>query len=385
MRNDRRSEPESKTRDVGSLQFASAKFLMRLTGGHCPMPNHPDKRPSFSAKPGRVPGTTVVACGAKCCTQRELLAHLSTLGYRLGPMKMAAKRQRRQVIATTSIAWRALTPSERRMYDQIHASDDGLTYNDFVLAGISRSAVSVGLRALQALGFLGVKRSPRRKGCQRYGQNLYWIERRWLDYEAHGLSQAIKAKALDTARTVARAARNGGEDISQPAPLDASRHRRKTETGGSDLRVSEVRVRGSDSGTESYVVRSLTSLSEHSDRLTLSMKRTSGGSGSNAAPPVRDASDPGPMSEDSYGYDPNTDRSVSSSSVPRATPKPSTPTPVISSGFKPCDMACRKGCVQPDGVCVKLKGEQWTHGEKSARRGDTPDNGKGTKWAKSSS
>ena len=272
------------------LQFASAKFLMRLTrGGHCPMPHHEDKRPSFSAKPGREPGTTIVACGV-CSGTKEghlaLLAHLRKLGYRLGPMKMAVKRQRRPVIATTSIAWRALTPSERRMYDQIHASDDGLTYNDFVLAGISRSAVSVGLRALQALGFLGVKRSPRRKGCQRYGQNRYWIERRWLDYEADGLSQAIKAKALDAARIVARAARNGGEDISQPAPLDASRHRRKTETGGSDLRVSEVWVRGSDSGTESYVVRSLASKSEHSDRLTLSMKRTSGGSGSDAAPPL---------------------------------------------------------------------------------------------------
>ena len=309
----RRGDPSF---DVRPLQFASAKFLMRLTGGHCPMPHHEDKRPSFSAKSGREPGTTVVACGAKCCTQLELVAHIRELGYRLGPMKMAAKRQRRPVIATTSIAWRALTPSERRMYDQIHASDDGLTYNDFVLAGISRSAVSVGLRALQALGFLGVKRSPRRKGCQRYGQNLYWIERRWLDYEADGLSQAIKAKALDTARTVARAARNGGEDISQPAPLDASRHRRKTETGGSDLRVSEVRVRGSDSGTESDVVRTLASISQDSDRPTLSMKRTSGGSGSDAAPPIRDASDPGPMSEDSYGYDPTTDKSFSSNRPP---------------------------------------------------------------------
>jgi hypothetical protein len=126
-------------------QFASAKLIMKMTGGHCPC--HDDRNPSFSAKPGREPGTTVVACGAGC-SQSKLLAYFLKLGYRLGPMKMAAKRQRRPVIATTSIAWRALTPSERRMYEQIHASDDGLTYNDFVLEGISKSAVSVGLHAL---------------------------------------------------------------------------------------------------------------------------------------------------------------------------------------------------------------------------------------------
>jgi hypothetical protein len=66
------------------LQFASAKLIMKLTGGHCPC--HPDKDPSFSAKPGREPGTTIVACGAGC-SQADLLDHFRKLGYRLGPMK----------------------------------------------------------------------------------------------------------------------------------------------------------------------------------------------------------------------------------------------------------------------------------------------------------
>ena len=217
------------------------------------MPHHEDKRPSFSAKPGREPGTTVVACGAKCCTQRELLAHLSTLGYRLGPTKMAPpKRSKRPVYVAldTSVAFRALTKAEIRMHGIIVAGSNP-TYNELEVAGIHRQAIPGGIRVLQVLGFIGVKRSPRRKGCLQYEQNQYWVEGDWLQWQPSGASKEAMKAAVNRAKAVARAARNGGEDISQPATL---RHRRKTETGGSDLRVSEVRVRGTDSGAESYVV-----------------------------------------------------------------------------------------------------------------------------------
>ena len=271
---------------VRPLQFASAKFLMRLTGGHCPMPHHEDKRPSFSAKPGRVPGTTVVAC--HCCTQPELLAHLRKLGYRLGPMKMAPPRKIKRpiyVAPDTSVAFRALTKAEIRMHGII-ATGSNPTYNDLEAAGIHRQAIPGGIRVLQVLGFIGVKRSPRRKGCLQYEQNQYWLEGDWLQWQPSGASKEAMKAAVNRAKAVAKAARNGGEDISQPVPFDTSRSHRKTETDAPDLRVSEVRVRGTDSGTESYVVRSLASKSEHSDRLTLSMKRTSGGSDSGAAPPL---------------------------------------------------------------------------------------------------
>ena len=245
------------------LRFATWQMIMRLVGApkgvrtwHCPLPNHRDANPSFSTGPGREPGTTVVACS--CGQRKELLAYFLKLGYRLGPMKMAAKRQPRPVIATTSIAWRALTPSERRMYELIHASDDGLAYTDFVSAGISSSAISVGLRALQALGFLGVKRSPRRKGSPRYERNRYWIERRWLNHEPERLSKETKRIALERARAVARAARKGDLDISEPLG--------KTEASIGGLRNRVPRVSTSDSGGVTYVVRTLASLSQDSDR-----------------------------------------------------------------------------------------------------------------------
>jgi hypothetical protein len=282
------------------LRFASGKFLMRLTGGHCPC--HPDKKPSFSAKPGREPGTTIVACGAGC-SQDELLTHFRKLGYRLGPMRMVPPKRPKQVerpaSVNTSVAFRALTPSERRMHDII-ATGANPTYEDFVAAGISRSALSVGIRALQALGFIGVRRSPRRKGCLQYEQNQYWLEGGWQRWQPQTTSKAAKQAALMVARTAAKAARKGGEDISAPTE--------KPETGDVDLRVSEVRVRGSDSGTESYVVRTLASMSQESSRPALVDEghrlKSDVGKAVPAAMPPRQSGDPGPMSEDGYGAGP---------------------------------------------------------------------------------
>ena len=102
-----------------SLQFATASSscdlsaLPRASDVALPLPNHPDAKPSFSAKPGREPGTTIVACS--CGHEDELLDYFRKLGYRLGPMRMAAtaESQTRRSLSTTSVAFRALTRSEQ--------------------------------------------------------------------------------------------------------------------------------------------------------------------------------------------------------------------------------------------------------------------------------
>ena len=147
------------------LRFATAKLLMRMTRGHCPC--HDDKTPSFSAKPGREPGTTVVACGV-CSRSKEghlaLLAHFRKLGYRLGPMQMAPpKRPPRPVDLATSVAFRILTRAEQTMYGLIATGKDP-SYDEFEAADVHRQAIPGGLRAMQALGLIGVIRSNSKEG-----------------------------------------------------------------------------------------------------------------------------------------------------------------------------------------------------------------------------
>ena len=308
------------------LQFASVETVLRLTNGkngrgHCPC--HDDQRPSLEVKRGREPGRTVVKCwSSPMCNEKDergstpLLAHFRKLGYRLGPEKGQPFRSpKRPVTATTSAAFRALTPTERRMYDLIAAGQNP-TYNGFMEAGISRSAISVGLRALQQLGFVGVRRSPRQKGCLQYEQNQYWTIDQWLNLEPPTPSKAAMKAAVATAKAMAKSARKGDGDISRPAAkpetgnadLRVSEvrigHSVKPETVDSDLRVSEVRPRGSDSGTDSYERRRLASPSQDSARSETLMKGESsrqGGSGDGMdLPPLPEAMDPGPMDADGY-------------------------------------------------------------------------------------
>jgi hypothetical protein len=325
------------------LQFATWQMIMQIVGApkgvktwHCPLPNHPDKDPSFSAAPGREPGTTVVACS--CGQREELLDHFRKLGYRLGPMpplRTPPRRQPRPVIDTTSIAWRALTPSERRIYEQVKASDDSLAYTDFVEAGISSSAISVGLRALQALGFLSVKRSPRRKGCRRYERNLYQIERGWLRYEPERASKAAKAEALKDLRSVARAARKGGEDISQQASPDTSKRDGKTEASIADLRIPVPRASTSDSGGVTYVGEEYSSMTQDSSRPVPFKLGTKGRGGSTDARPVPPPSQAG---------DPRCD-----------------------------DYACRKGCVRPGSCLAPPMDDAKAHADREAAIPAAPD------------
>ena len=118
-------------------------------------------------------------------------------------------------------------------------SGENPSYGDFVMAGVSRKAIGPGIRAMQALGLIGVKRSPRQKGCKQYGSNIYWVEGKWLWWER---TKAIVAKVIiERVRAVAKAARKGGEDIT-PEMVE------KAESVGFGLRVSEVPLRGRNLG-----------------------------------------------------------------------------------------------------------------------------------------
>lgn len=206
--------------DLG-LEWASAKTIMRLLGAppgvktwHCPC--HDDDDPSFSADIGREPGTTIVACGAGC-SSAELLAYFRKRGYRLGPMKepLKLKRVKLPVTVENSVALKACTLSERRMYDLI-ASGQNPTYNDFMAVGVRRESIPGGIRALQVLGLIGVKRSPRTRGCTQYGQNQYWKEDGWLRLQPSGSSSAAMKSAVNAAKAVAKAGRKSDQDITPP-------------------------------------------------------------------------------------------------------------------------------------------------------------------------
>ena len=287
------------------LQFASPETVMRLIGApkgvrtwHCPC--HPDKDPSFSASNGREPGTTVVACGAGC-SQTELLDHFRKLGYRLGPMppsRRSPPKVNRSVNVRTSVAFRTLTRSEQAMFHLIESGEIP-SYGDFVKAGVHKQAIGPGIRAMQALGLIGVKRSPRQRGCKRYGSNVYWVEGKWLWWER---TKAIVGKLIvERARSVARAARKGGEDIT-PEMVE------KSESVELRLRVPEVRVRGTDSGPVSYVGRRLASLSHDSERPTKfdegEHRWREGNRAKGSEPSDRHRDDPGPTSEEAYGSGP---------------------------------------------------------------------------------
>jgi hypothetical protein len=310
------------------LQFASPETVMRLVGApkgvrtwHCPLPNHADKDPSFSAAPGREPGTTVVACS--CGQRKELLDHFRKLGYRLGPMpplRTPQPKVNRPVNVRTSVAFRTLTRSEQAMFHLIESGETP-SYGDFVKAGVHKQAIGPGIRAMQALGLIGVKRSPRQKGCKRYGSNVYWVEGKWLWWER---TKAIVGKLIiKRARAVARAARKGGEDIT-PEMVE------KSESVELRLRVPEVRVRGTDSGPVSYVGRRLASKVQDSSRPTSfdegEHRWREAGRETPASMPNPNEGDPGPTSEDAYGYDPD----PSHAWEPPTPPEPPPPEPVVS-------------------------------------------------------
>jgi hypothetical protein len=244
------------------LQFANVQTILRLTRGkggwgHCPC--HRDEHPSLEVKRGREPGRTLVTCWAGC-KRGDLLAHFRKLGYRLGPMRMAPpKPMKRPIEVATSVAFRVLTRAEQTMYAMISKGGNP-SYDEFEAAGVRRKSIAGGLRAMQALGLIGVIRSTRKKGCRRYQRNESWMAHQWRRWEPSG---GAMLAAVNRAKAVAIAARKGGEDISiQPAW--------KTEASKTGLLVPEVAVRGGVFAPVTYERRTLAS--KDNDRPENSMK-----------------------------------------------------------------------------------------------------------------
>jgi hypothetical protein len=289
------------------LQLATVETVLRLTNGkngwgHCPC--HPDKNPSLEVKRGREPGRTLITCWAGC-ERDELLTHFRKNGWRLGPMKMAPPRRKTKqaVTVTESVAYGVLTQSERSMYAMISRGENP-TYNDFVAEGVHRQAIPGGLRAMQALGLIGVRRSPRKKGCLQYEQNEYWTSGQYPRWEPSGTPAAARKTAKDRAKARAKAARKGDEDIS----LSIGKPETNKGRPHPEFLVSEVRFRGTDSGTDSYERWRLASKSQDSPRPTTFDEGQRGWSGAGKAmpnqTPTRHRDDPGPTSEAAYGADP---------------------------------------------------------------------------------
>jgi hypothetical protein len=147
------------------LIFADPPTLCEMLGGKrlsgnqwmalCPC--HCDTNPSLSIRRGRN-GEILVKCFA-ACTQKQLLDHFRNKGFTPRPLPPPRpNKPKRPGDATASVAFRACTLSERKMFDLINAGENP-TYNGFVDAGVWRGAIPGGLRALEALGLIGVKRA----------------------------------------------------------------------------------------------------------------------------------------------------------------------------------------------------------------------------------
>jgi hypothetical protein len=182
----------------------------RMTGnqwmGHCPC--HDDQTPSLSIRWGRKSGT-VVKCHAGC-EQKELLAWLRKQGLRLDRIESDEAKpkppHRRAVTVETSVAFRTLTLSERRMYDLIKGGTNP-SYNQMEAAGVRREAIPQGRRAMEALGLILADLAPYNAQKQRYGRNAYRVIDRWRDFEPMKPTAKARQEALARAKAVAKAAR----------------------------------------------------------------------------------------------------------------------------------------------------------------------------------
>ena len=148
--------------DVRPLQFLTPKMAMHLTkGGHCPC--HDDPRHLFSqgwpeaGNDGRGLRSVQPHQGGPSGASRPLPQARLPAGA--DEASAAPADQAPSTNVTTSVAFRACTPSERRMHELIATGRADL--QRLRGGGHIPSAISVGLRALQALGLTGVTRSPR--------------------------------------------------------------------------------------------------------------------------------------------------------------------------------------------------------------------------------
>jgi hypothetical protein len=216
----RSHDARSSTRHQRTLIFADpqtlAKALCGRSGGPkqwvglCPC--HADREASLSIRWGRN-GGTVIKCHA-ACKQEDVLEKVRQLGFRLDrepPQKM--NRTRRPVSVSTSVAFAACNLSERRMFDLLQErakNPNGplfVTYNEFCGHSVRRASIPAGLRAMEALGLITVRRSPYSTRKRRYETNQYRFVERWQLLEPKSGSPQARKAMLARARKVAANAR----------------------------------------------------------------------------------------------------------------------------------------------------------------------------------
>jgi hypothetical protein len=220
------------------MRFISPDEAAKLTGGRqtggnqwvgrCPCCD--DQGMSLSIRWGRKSGTVVKCHNRDGCEQRRLVAWFRHQGFRLDPVLPSVKpkhsrRRHRGLMVEDSFAFRALTLSERRMYDLIKGSQSP-TYNAFVAAGVRREAIPQGLRAMEALGLIGVERKPFNARTHRYDMNAYRLAERWVDFQPRQTPPKMRARAgseaLARAKAVAQAARRKPQAMRANDDLEAA-------------------------------------------------------------------------------------------------------------------------------------------------------------------
>jgi hypothetical protein len=145
-----------------------------------------------------------------------VLAELRRRGISLKPEPPPRpKPLRRPVTLMRSVAVSALSLSESRMLAILQAQlekapDEPVihaTYNAFETGGVRRKSIPPGLRALEALGIIAVKRAPFNARKHRYDANLYRLVDGWHAFEPEAASLKAKQAALAAAKDAARKAR----------------------------------------------------------------------------------------------------------------------------------------------------------------------------------
>jgi hypothetical protein len=224
------------------MPFISPDEAAKLTGGRqtngnqwygrCPCCD--DQGTNLSIRWGRKSGT-VVKCHNRDgdrdgCEQKRVVAWFRNQGFRLDPVLPGMKpkpsrRRHRGLMVENSIAFMALTLSERRMYDLIKNGENP-TYNQAEDAGVRRKSISPGIRAMEALGLIEVERKPFNARTHRYDINVYKLAERWVDFQprvtAPNRRARARAEALRRAKEVADAARRKPQAIRANAGLEAT-------------------------------------------------------------------------------------------------------------------------------------------------------------------
>jgi hypothetical protein len=136
-----------------------------------------------------------------------------------------SRRRHRGLTVEDSVAFMALSLSERRMYNLIKGGETR-TYNQLEQEGVRRKSISPGIRAMEALGLIEVERKPFNTRTQRYDINVYRLAQGWLDFQPRltppKMRARARAEAVARAKAIAEAARRKPQAIRANDDLEAT-------------------------------------------------------------------------------------------------------------------------------------------------------------------